>query len=113
MRYHREMIPGSTKLERRGKKKTAEGIHIPEEVDKLAWYKFAALSDQLGFTSIAIASLKYINEATTEVPSKQAKPSFVIAGSGKSEERRSGRLYDRAYKQSQSSLFLNNIYNTN
>lgn len=112
MRHHREMIPGSTKMERRGRKKTAEGIHIPEEVDKLAWYRFAALADQLGFTSVAIASLKSMNEATTEVPSKQAKPSFVTAGSGESEERRSGRPYDRAYKQSQSSLFLNNVHNT-
>ena len=112
MRHHREMIPGSTKMERRGRKKTAEGIHIPEEVDKLAWYRFAALADQLGFTSVAIASLKSMNEATTEVPSKQAKPSFITAGSGESEERRSGRPYDRAYKQSQSSLFLNNVHST-
>lgn len=106
------MIPGSTKLERRERKKTAEGIYIPEEVDKLAWYRFAALADQLGFTSMAIASLKPMDEATTEVPSNQAKPSFVTAGSGESEERRSGRPYDRAYKQSQSSLFLNNVHST-
>ena len=112
MRHHREMIPGSTKMERRGRKKTVEGIHIPEEVDKLAWYRFAALADQLGFTSVGIASLKFKNEATTEVPFKQAKPSFVTAGSGESEERRSGRPYDRAYEQSQRNLFLNSVHDT-
>ena len=45
IRYYREMIPGSTKIERQGRKKIAEGIYIPEEVDKLAWYRFAALAD--------------------------------------------------------------------
>lgn len=110
MRHHREMVPGSTKMERRGRKITAEGIHIPEEVDKLAWYKFAALADQLRIMSWA--SLKSLNEATTKVPSKQAKLSFVTAGSGESEERRSGRPYDRAYEQSQRSLFLNNVHST-
>ena len=36
MRHHREMIPGSTKIELKGKKKMAEGIKMPKEVDKLA-----------------------------------------------------------------------------
>jgi len=112
MRHHREMIPGSTKMERRGRKKTSEGIRIPEEVDKLAWYRFASLADQLGFTSVSIASLKSMDEATAEVPSKQAKPSFVSVGSGESPERRSGRPYDRAYKQSQKSLFLDEVHTT-
>ncbi len=112
MRHHREMIPESTKMERKGRKKTSEGIHTPEEVDKLAWYRFAVLADQLGFSSVAIASLKSMNEATTKAPSKQAKPSFVTVGSGESEERRSGRPYDRAYEQSQKSLFLNEVHTT-
>jgi len=110
MRHHREMIPGSTKMDRKGRKTTSEGIHIPEEVDKLAWYRFAGLADQLGFTSVGIASLKAMNEATPKAPSKQAKPSFVTAGSGESEERRSGRPYDRAYEQSQRSLFLDEVH---
>lgn len=112
MRHHREMIPGSTKLERRGRKKTSEGIRIPEEVDKLTWYRFASLADQLGFTSVSIASLKSMNEATSEVPSEQAKPSFVSIGSGESPERRSGRPYDQAYWQSQRSLFLDAVHTT-
>ena len=44
MRHHREMVPRSTMMERRGRKKTAEGTHIPDEVDSLAWYRFAALA---------------------------------------------------------------------
>ena len=35
MRHHHEIIPGSTKMKRRGRKKTAEGILIPEEVARL------------------------------------------------------------------------------
>lgn len=112
MRHHREMIPGSTKMERRGRKKTSEGIRPPEEVDKLVWYRFAALADQLGFTSVSIASLKSMNEATPEVPSKQAKPSSVFAGPGESPERRSGRPYDRAYQESQMGLFLDEVHTT-
>jgi len=112
MRHHREMLPGSTKMERKGRTKTVEGIHIPEEVDKLAWYRFAALANQLGFASVGITSLKSMNEATTEVPFKQAKPSFVTTGSGESEERRSGRPYDRAYEQSQRNLFLDSVHGT-
>ena len=112
MRHHPEIIPGSTMMERRGRKKTAEGIYIPDEVDNLAWYGFAALGHQLGFTSISITSLKSINKATTGVPSEQAKPSSVTIESGEAEERRSGRPYDLGYKQSQTSLFLNNVHST-
>lgn len=109
---YREIIPGSTIIERRGRKKIAKGIYIPEEIDNLAWYRFAALAHQLGFTSISIISLKSLNKATTEILSEQAKPSFVTTGSSKAEERRSGRPYNQEYKQSQRSLFPINIYNT-
>ena len=112
MHHHREMILKSTMMERRGRKKTVEGIHIPDEVDYLACYRFAALAHQLGSTSMSITSLKSIYKATTDLPSEQTKPSFVTIESGEAGERRSGRPYDLRYKQSQTSLFLNNVHST-
>jgi len=39
-RHHREMMPRSTKMELKGRKKMMEGIHIPKAVENLAWCKF-------------------------------------------------------------------------
>ena len=89
LRHHREMIPGSTMMDRLGRKKTAGGIHIPDEVDSLSGYRLAVLAHQLRFTSMSITSLKSINKATTDVPSEQAKPSSVTIESSQAEQRRS------------------------
>lgn len=110
MRHHREMIPGSTKMKLKGRKKTMEGIHIPKLVDKLAWCRFAALADRLGFASAEIASLTSMDEAVVEVPSERAKPSFITTEAGECDERRSGRPFDLAYEQSQDGLFLENVH---
>ena len=110
MRHHREMIPGSTKMELKGRKKMMEGIHIPKPVDKLAWYRFATLADGLGFASAEIASLISIAEAVIEVPSEQAKPTFITTEAGESDVRRCGSPFDLAYEQSQGGLFLEHVY---
>lgn len=110
MRHHREMIPGSTKVELKGRKKMMEGIHIPEPVDKLAWSRFATLADGLGFESAEIASLISMGEAVVEVPSEQAKPSFITTEAGESDVRRCGRPFDLAYEQSQGGLFLEHVH---
>ena len=112
MRHHREMIPGSTKMELKGTKKPVEGIHIPEQVDQLAWCRFATLADRLGFASAEIASLKSMGDAAADVASEQTQPSFIIAQPGESEERRSGRPYDLAYEQSRDGLFLDSVQST-
>ena len=110
MRHHRETIPGSTKMELKGRKKMMEGIHIPKPVDKLAWCRFATLADRLGFASAEIASLTLMDEAVVKVPSERAKPSFITTEAGQCDERRSGRPFDLAYKQSQDGLFLENVH---
>ena len=112
MRHHREMIPGSTKMELKGTKKPVEGIHIPEQVDKLAWCRFATLANRLGFASAEIASLKSMGDAAADVASEQTQPSFIIAQPGESEERRSGRPYDLAYEESRDGLFLDGVHST-
>lgn len=99
IRHHREIIPGSTKIELKGRKKIIEGIHIPKLVDKLAWYRFTALADRLGFASAEITSLTSIDEAVVEVLSKRAKPSFITIEAGEYDKRRSVRPFDLAYKQ--------------
>ena len=85
-----------------------EGIHIPEQVDKLAWCRFAALADRLGFAFAEIALLT----SAVEVPSERTKPSFHTSESGESDERRSGRPFDQAYEQSQDGLFLRDVHST-
>ncbi|KAL9102110.1 MAG: hypothetical protein Q9163_002694, partial [Psora crenata] len=110
MRYYREMIPGSTRMELKGKKKLIKGIHIPEAPDKAVWYRFVALADRLGFVSIEIASLKCWDAADIDVPSEYAPPPFVTVESGELDKRRSGRPFDLAYKQSRYALFLDDVH---
>lgn len=110
MRHHREMMPGSTRMELKGKKKLMKGIHIPEAPDKAGWYRFAALADRLGFVSTEIASLKCWDVADVDVPSECAQPSFVTAESGELDKRRSGRPFDLAYEQSRHALFLDDVH---
>ena len=110
MRHHREMMPGSTRMELKGKKKLMKGIHIPEAPDKAAWYRFAALADRLGFVSTEIASLKCWDAANVDVPSERAQPSFVTLESGELDKRRSGRPFDLAYEQSRHALFLDDVH---
>ena len=57
-------------MELKGIKKPVEGIHIPEQVDQLAWCRFATLADRLGFASTEIASLKSIGDAAADVASE-------------------------------------------
>lgn len=111
MRHYREMIPRSTKIELKGRKKMMEGIYIPKPVDKLAWCRFATLADGLRFASAEIASLISMGEAVVEVPSEQAKPSFITTEAGESDMCRCGRPFDLAYKQSQGGLFLEHVHN--
>ena len=113
MRHHREMMPGSTRMELKGKKKLMKGIHIPEAPDKAAWYRFAALADRLGFVSTEITSLKSWNTADIDVPSERAQPSFVTVESGELDKRRSGRPFDLAYEQSRHALFLDVVHSVN
>ena len=110
MRHHREMIHGSTRIELKGKRRGAEGIKMPKEVEKLAWYGFASLANRLGFTSPAITALKLMDRNTVEVGSERSKPSFVIEGPVESFKRRSGRPFDLIYEQSQCYLFLDDMH---
>ena len=112
MRHHREMIPGSTRMELKGRKKLMEAINVPKEVDRLAWCRFAVLADRLGFASAEIASLKSpdATAAAVEVPSGRSNPPLVSADSDESCERRCGRPFDLAYEQSQDGLFLDHVH---
>ena len=113
MRYYREIMPGSTRIELKGRKKGIKGIYIPEAPDKAAWCKFAALADRLGFASIEIMSLKDWDKGDINIPSDRAQPSFVTAEPGELDKRRSGRPFDLAYEQSRNALFLDGVYNIN
>ena len=113
MRYYREMMPGSTRMELKGRKKGIKGIYIPEAPDKAAWCKFAALADRLGFASIEITSLKDWDEGDVNIPSDRAQPSFVTAEPGELDKRRSGRPFDLAYEQSRNALFLDGVHSAN
>ena len=113
MRHHREMMPGSTRMELKGRKKGIKGIHIPEAPDKAVWCRFAALADRLGFASTEITSLKSSDEGGVNIPSDRAPPSFVTAESGELDKRRSGRPFDLAYEQSRNALFLDGVHSAN
>ena len=110
MRHHREMMPGSTRMELKGKKKVMKGIHIPDAPDKAAWCRFAALADRLGFASTEITSLKRWDEGDVDIPSERAQPCFVTAEPGELNKRRSGRPFDLAYEQNRSALFLDSVH---
>lgn len=112
MRHYREMMPGSIKMELKGKKKVIRGIHIPEAPDKALWCRFIALADRLGFASAEITSLKGCDQSDIDISSECAQPSLVTAEAGELDNRRSGRPLDLAYEQSRNALFLDGVHNT-
>lgn len=103
MRYYREIMPGSTRIELKGKRKGIKGIYIPEAPIKAAWCRFAALADRPGFPSTEFTSLNCWDEGNVNIPSERAQP-------GKLDKRRSGYAFDLAYEQSRNALFLDDVH---
>ncbi len=66
----------------KGRKKTAERIQLPEKIDKIAPYSYAALADRLDLASAQITSLRSMDKAVVEIYSGRFKPGFIIQRTG-------------------------------
>jgi hypothetical protein len=111
MRNHRELLPGSTRMEPKQKERM---VRTTKDPDKSVLYELADLAERLGFKSSKITDLKakYSSQAKAPSQSKQLKPTSVVDGLGECLERRSGCPFDLSYEQSKELFYIDNMHST-
>ena len=109
MRHLHKLSPESILMEYRKEDKRRR---ITKDADKATFQRLAILADQLGFVTPQIEALKSDSQPPLSSASKLLDQSMALCVPDEPIERRAGRPFRVAHKQSKGFLFFDNMQNS-